>query len=68
MATTSIPAKHLVGQLAFRTEGLPGAVLEAAAAEVPSVGFDVGGTGEAVQDGETGRCPRGRLSTRWWGR
>ncbi len=37
-----------------RTEGFPGVVLEAAAAGVPTVGFDVGGVGEAVVDGETG--------------
>lgn len=36
------------------TEGLPGAVLEAAAAGVPSVAHDVGGTREALIDGETG--------------
>lgn len=36
------------------TEGLPGAVLEAAAAGVPSVANDVGGTREALIDGETG--------------
>jgi glycosyltransferase involved in cell wall biosynthesis len=36
------------------TEGLPGAVLEAGAASVPTVAYDVGGTGEAIIDGETG--------------
>jgi glycosyltransferase involved in cell wall biosynthesis len=36
------------------TEGLPGAVLEAAAAGVPGVANDVGGTREALIDGETG--------------
>lgn len=36
------------------SEGLPGAVLEAAAAGVPAVAFDVGGTREAIIDGETG--------------
>jgi glycosyltransferase involved in cell wall biosynthesis len=36
------------------TEGMPGAVLEAAAAGVPSVAHDVGGTREALIDGETG--------------
>lgn len=38
-----------------RTEGLPGAVLEAAAAGVPTVAFAVGGTWEAIEDGKTGR-------------
>ncbi len=37
-----------------RTEGLPGAVLEAGAASVPSVAVDVGGVGEAIRDGVTG--------------
>ncbi len=37
-----------------RTEGLPGAVLEAGAASVPTVAVDVGGVGEAVRDGVTG--------------
>jgi glycosyltransferase involved in cell wall biosynthesis len=36
------------------TEGLPGAVLEAGAASVPSVAVDVGGVREAVSDGVTG--------------
>lgn len=36
------------------TEGLPGAILEAAAAGVPSVAHDVGGTREALIDGKTG--------------
>ena len=36
------------------TEGLPGAVLEAAAAGVSSVAHDVGGVREALIDGETG--------------
>jgi len=40
--------------LTSRTEGLPGAVLEAGAAGVPAVGFDVGGVAEAIIDGETG--------------
>jgi glycosyltransferase involved in cell wall biosynthesis len=40
--------------LTSRTEGFPGVVLEAAAAGVPSIGFDVGGVAEAVVHGETG--------------
>ena len=40
--------------LTSRTEGFPGVVLEAAAAGVPTVAFDVGGVAEAVVDGETG--------------
>lgn len=40
--------------LTSRTEGLPGAILEAAAAGVPTVALDVGGVREAVQDGVTG--------------
>jgi len=41
--------------LTSKSEGLPGAVLEAAAAGVPAVAFDVGGTGETIVDGRTGR-------------
>ena len=41
--------------LTSATEGLPGAVLEAAFAGLPTVGFDVGGVSEAVIDGSTGR-------------
>ena len=40
--------------LTSRTEGLPGSVLEAGAAAVPAVGFDVGGVREAIIDGTTG--------------
>ncbi|MEE8490349.1 MAG: glycosyltransferase, partial [Acidimicrobiia bacterium] len=40
--------------LTSRTEGFPGAVLEAAAARVPTVGFNVGGTNEGIIDGMTG--------------
>jgi glycosyltransferase involved in cell wall biosynthesis len=40
--------------LTSRTEGLPGAVLEAGAASIPSVAVDVGGVREAVSDGVTG--------------
>lgn len=40
------------------SEGLPGAVLEAGAAGVPSVSSDVGGAGEAMVDGLTGVLTR----------
>jgi len=40
--------------LTSRTEGLPGAALEAAAASVPVVAYDVGGTSETMIDGKTG--------------
>jgi len=40
--------------LTSATEGLPGVVLEAAAASTPAVGVDVGGVGEAITDGATG--------------
>ena len=40
--------------LTSRTEGLPGAVLEAAAASVPTIAFDVGGTSETMIDGVSG--------------
>jgi glycosyltransferase involved in cell wall biosynthesis len=40
--------------LTSRTEGLPGAVLEAGAASVPALGVDVGGVSEAIDDGVTG--------------
>lgn len=40
--------------LTSETEGLPGAVLEAGAAGIPTVAFDVGGTAETMIDGETG--------------
>ena len=45
------------------TEGLPGVVLEAAAREVPTVAFDVGGVSEAIEDGRTGYVvPSGDLA------
>jgi glycosyltransferase involved in cell wall biosynthesis len=40
--------------LTSRTEGLPGAILEAGAAAVPAVSMDVGGVREAIVDGESG--------------
>jgi glycosyltransferase involved in cell wall biosynthesis len=40
--------------LTSRTEGLPGAILEAGAASVPAVAVDVGGVREAVSDGVSG--------------
>ena len=40
--------------LTSRTEGLPGAALEAGAASIPVVAFDVGGTSETMIDGESG--------------
>ncbi|HLU53555.1 MAG TPA: glycosyltransferase family 4 protein [Acidimicrobiia bacterium] len=40
--------------LTSRTEGLPGVVIEAAAAGVPAVASDVGGTAEAVIHDESG--------------
>lgn len=40
--------------LTSRTEGLPGVIMEAAAAGLPTVGVDVGGVPEAVIDGVTG--------------
>jgi glycosyltransferase involved in cell wall biosynthesis len=40
--------------LTSRSEGLPGAILEASAAAVPTVAVDVGGVGEAVLDGVSG--------------
>lgn len=51
-------ADHLVWadvlMLTSRSEGLPGAVLEASAAGIPTVCVAVGGVAEAVIDGETG--------------
>jgi glycosyltransferase involved in cell wall biosynthesis len=40
--------------LTSETEGLPGVVIEAAAAGVPAVAFDVGGTSETIDPGVTG--------------
>jgi glycosyltransferase involved in cell wall biosynthesis len=44
--------------LTSRSEGLPGAILEAGAAGVPTVAVDVGGVREAIVDGETGFVTR----------
>ena len=52
--TSHLAWAHLL-LLTSRTEGLPGVVLEAAAAGLPTLGFDVGGTSEVVADGTTGR-------------
>ncbi len=41
--------------LSSDTEGMPGAVIEAAAAGVPAVATAVGGVAECVEDGVTGR-------------
>jgi len=41
--------------LTSKTEGLPAAPLEAAAASVPVVAYDVGGVAETLVDGATGR-------------
>ena len=41
--------------LTSRTEGLPGALIEAGLCGVPAVAVDVGGVGEIVIDGRTGR-------------
>jgi glycosyltransferase involved in cell wall biosynthesis len=56
------PVTDVIPQLAWsdvllltsRTEGLPGVVLEAAAAGVPAVAYGVGGVAEAIDDGVTG--------------
>ena len=37
------------------TEGIPGVILEAGVQSLATVAYDVGGVGEAVRDGETGR-------------
>lgn len=37
-----------------RTEGLPGVILEAGAAGVPTAAFDVGGVSDVIRNGETG--------------
>ena len=52
---TSVYANADVLLLTSRTEGLPGVVLEGAAAGVVTIAYDVGGVREAILDGETGR-------------
>jgi glycosyltransferase involved in cell wall biosynthesis len=48
--------------LTSETEGLPGVVLEAAAAGVPAVAFEVGGTAETILPGVTGELvPPGNI-------
>ena len=49
--------------LTSRTEGLPGVVLEAAAAGVPAVGADVGGVSEALEHGVSGLLVERRLES-----
>lgn len=49
--------------LTSRTEGLPAAPLEAGAAGIPTVAFEVGGVAETIDDGVTGALvPPGDLS------
>ncbi|MDX1745322.1 MAG: glycosyltransferase, partial [Halobacteriales archaeon] len=46
------------------TEGVPGVILEAGAQSLPVVAYQVGGVGEAVLDGTTGRLiPVGEETT-----
>lgn len=40
------------------TEGIPGVILEAGVQSLPSVAYHVGGVGEAIRDGESGRLIR----------
>lgn len=56
---TAAVADHLAAMdlfwLTSRTEGLPTAIIEAQMAGVPALAFDVGGVGETLRDGVTGR-------------
>jgi glycosyltransferase involved in cell wall biosynthesis len=57
--TTDDPGSALwaadVAVLSSRTEGMPGALIEAGLCAVPAVACDVGGVREVVVDGQTGR-------------